>query len=521
MPVNKNKFFREAVLRICRNLDIEVALQDCLLYLRDFMPADMFHLNIYDRGLGALRNVAMATPDEARKVNLVIPLDDGAREFVERKDPESTFIVDLDEAKALTQTVSRLKEIWPEHSVMIMHLAVKGARPGNLALYAKGFNRFTEDHMQLFSMLREPLTIALSNSLRYDELNRLKETLSDDVQYLQHRLSRSMEAPLIGEHFGLKKVVDMVRGVAPLDSPVLLLGETGVGKEVIASTIHRLSRRSKGPFIQVNCGAIPETLIDSELFGHEKGAFTGAIARKRGYFERACGGTIFLDEVAELPLQAQVRMLRVLQEKKVTRVGGGEVIDVDIRIIAATHQNLEEMVAKRRFRSDLHYRLNVFPITIPPLRERKEDIPALVHYFIAKKARELQINDRPDIMPGAMGRLNAYDWPGNVRELENIVERAMILKRKSPLTFDDVVWPQQTGKPIPVPLDQTAFQSLDDMTAWHIRQALSMCNGKIYGPHGAAHLLKINPNTLRHRMRKLGITAKRQKARDRYRDVRN
>lgn len=509
--INKNAFFREAVLRICRNLDIEISLQDCLRYLRLFMPADMFQLNIYDRGLGAMRNVAMATPSQARKANLVIPLSDEARRYLEAKEAIPVHIVDQNEAKSLGRAMSHLKEIWPEHSIMVMHLAVKGARPGNLALYAKGLHRFSEDHLQLFSILIEPLTIALSNSLRYDELNRLKDTLTDDLQYLRHKLSRTMAEPLIGENFGLKKVVDMVRGVAPLDSPVLLLGETGVGKEVVANMIHRLSSRSNGPFIQVNCGAIPETLIDSELFGHEKGAFTGAIAQKRGYFERACGGTIFLDEVAELPLQAQVRMLRVLQEKKVTRVGGGDLIDVDIRIIAATHQNLEEMVAKKLFRSDLRYRLNVFPITIPPLRERREDIPALVHYFIAKKARELQIYDPPKIMPGAMGRLNVYNWPGNVRELENVVERAMILKRTGPLLFDDIVWPQPIEKPPNTEFDEASFQSLDEITSNHIRQALALCYGKVYGPHGAAHFLKINPNTLRHRMRKLGISAKQYK----------
>jgi transcriptional regulator with GAF, ATPase, and Fis domain len=511
MSVDKNEFFREAVLRICRNLDIEIALQDCLSYLRDFMPADMFHLNIYDRGLGALRNVAMATPDKARKMNLVIPLSDAARRYIETQESKPVYIVDVDKARPLTDSMSRLKEMWPEHSIMVMHLAVKGFRPGNLALYAQGLDRFKEEHLELFTILKEPLTIALSNCLRYDEINRIKDTLTDDLQYLQHKLSRSMDEPLVGEHFGLKKVVDLVRGVAPLDSPVLLLGETGVGKEVVANTIHRWSRRSKGPFIQVNCGAIPETLIDSELFGHEKGAFTGAVARKRGYFERACGGTIFLDEVAELPLQAQVRMLRVLQEKKVTRIGGGDLIDVDIRIIAATHQDLEAMVLKKLFRSDLHYRLNVFPITIPPLRQRKEDIPALVHYFIAKKARELQIQNSPEIMPGAMASLNSYDWPGNVRELENIVERAMILKRNSPLSFDDIVWPQHADDAKAPELDAASFPSMDDIASDHIRNALSLCHGRIYGPYGAAGLLKINPNTLRHRMRKLGIVAKRKK----------
>ena len=511
LNINKDEFFREAVLRICRNLDIEIAMQDCLSYLRRFIPADMMQLNIFDRGLGALRNVATATPREARKLNLVIPLSDQARRYLDEKESIPVYIVDQNEVGSLTRSMSQLEEIWAEHSNMVMHLEVQGSRPGNLVLYAKGRNRFTEDHLDLFSILKDPLTIALSNSLRYEELNRLKDTLTDDLQYLQHKLSRTIEKPLIGENFGLKKVVDMVRGVAPLDSPVLLLGETGVGKEVVANMIHRLSSRSKGPFIQVNCGAIPETLIDSELFGHEKGAFTGAVAQKRGYFERAGGGTIFLDEVAELPLQAQVRMLRVLQEKKVTRVGGSDLINLDIRIIAATHQNLDSMVEKKQFRSDLHYRLNVFPITIPPLRERKEDIPALVHYFIAQKARELQIHDPPKIMPGAMGRLNTYNWPGNVRELENIVERAMILKRNGLLTFDDVVWPQRSDEPPRPESPKTTIQSLDEMTADYIRNALSECNGKVYGQHGAAAVLRINPNTLRHRMRKLGIKTKRQR----------
>ena len=259
--------------------------------------------------------------------------------------------------------------------------------------------------------------------------------LTDDNRYLHRELLRISGDEIIGEDFGLKNVMEMVRKVAPLESPVLLLGETGVGKGLIASAVHYLSRRSKGPFIVVNSGAIPETLIDSELFGHEKGVFTGAIEQKRGRFERADHGTIFLDEIGELPPQAQVRMLRVLQEKVIERVGGSRPISVDIRIIAATHRNLEEMIRSNRFRQDLLFRINVFPITVPPLRDRKEDIPSLVHYFIRKKTRELKLNSVGPA-PGAMDRLLAYSSPGNLRELENVIEREMILSREGFLKFD-------------------------------------------------------------------------------------
>jgi transcriptional regulator with PAS, ATPase and Fis domain len=296
----------------------------------------------------------------------------------------------------------------------------------------------------------------------------------------------------------------------------IFLGMTslaGVGKEIIANALHSLSRRKNGPFIQVNCGAIPETLIDSELFGHEKGAFTGAISQKRGCFERAGGGTIFLDEVGELPLQAQVRMLRVLQDKNIHRVGGTGQIKVDIRIIAATHQNLHEMVKKRLFRDDLWFRLNVFPIAIPPLRNRKEDIPALVDHFVEKKSKELQMPLLPRLAPGAMAPLMAYAWPGNVRELENVIERVLILSKGRPLTFDNIVWPddnEEHGRLIPQKDD---FSSLDNAVSKHIQQALEMTKGKIHGSAGAAQLLGINPSTLRHRMRKLRIPHGRQKQR--------
>ena len=298
----------------------------------------------------------------------------------------------------------------------------------------------------------------------------------------------------------------MIEQVAPLDSPVLLLGETGTGKEVIANAIHYSSPRRNGPFIKVNCGAIPETLLDSELFGHEKGAFTGAIAQKRGRFERADKGTIFLDEIGELPLQAQVRLLRVVQTKEIERVGGTSSIPVDTRIISATNRNLQEMVASARFREDLWFRLNVFPVMIPPLRQRKEDIPALVHHFIEHKCVELKLPSRPVLAPGVIDRLIAYDWPGNVRELQNMIERALILQRGGIISLD-MLLPPANAKEAPPPQERTRdeFLSLEDINSQHIRQALERAGGKINGRGGAAEILRINPNTLRKRMNRLGI----------------
>ena len=511
MMIDENEFFRQATLRICGNLDFELAMKDCLIFLRSFMPADRLQLSLYDRGLSALRTIAVATPTEASRLNTVLPLDDEGKKFLDGPGLPPVMIrnrVLMDPvARPIVQRTGR----WND-SIMVMHLAVKETKLGNLVLFAEGLDRYSDEHLRLYSILYEPFAIALSNALRYDELNQLKEVMADDLRYLQGRLQH-FSGDVIGEDFGLKEVMEMVREVAPLDSPVLLQGETGVGKEIIANAIHSLSRRKNGAFIQVNCGAIPETLIDSELFGHEKGAFTGAISQKRGCFERADGGTIFLDEVGELPLQAQVRMLRVLQDKNIHRVGGTGQIKVDIRIIAATHQNLHEMVKKRLFRDDLWFRLNVFPIAIPPLRDRKEDIPALVDHFVEKKSKELQMHLLPRLTPGAMAPLMGYAWPGNVRELENVIERALILSKGRPLTFDNIVWPDDHEEDGKLTTRRDGFSSPDDTVSKHIQQALEMTKGKIHGSAGAAQLLGINPSTLRHRMRKLGIPHGRQKQR--------
>jgi len=289
----------------------------------------------------------------------------------------------------------------------------------------------------------------------------------------------------------------------------LLLGETGTGKDVIANAIHYSSARKDGPFIKVNCGAIPESLLDSELFGHEKGAFTGAFTQKRGRFERADKGTIFLDEIGELPLQAQVRLLRVLQNNEIERVGGDKVIKLDIRVIAATNRNLEEMLEKNEFREDLWFRLNVFPIQIPPLRERIADIPALLQYFIEEKSKDLKLTQVPRIAPGAIEPLLEYNWPGNVRELQNVIERTLILNSSGLLTFDHLNIKNKNK--LKVSMNQKPdITNLDEITIQHIKKVLSTTNGKIHGEGGAADLLGINASTLRNRMNKLGIKYKRE-----------
>jgi transcriptional regulator with GAF, ATPase, and Fis domain len=343
----------------------------------------------------------------------------------------------------------------------------------------------------------------MSNALKHQEVLKLKDLLADENRYLHDELQRLSGDEIIGADFGLKGVLDLVHQVAPLASPVLLLGETGTGKEVIASAIHRASPRRDNPFIRVNCGAIPETLMDSELFGHEKGAFTGALSQKRGRFERAHDGTIFLDEIGELPPEAQVRLLRVLQEKEIERVGGTESLSVDIRVIAATHRDLPHMIAQGTFREDLYFRLKVFPINIPPLRERRGDIPALVQHFLHKKASEMKLGYEPTLTASALERLMAYDWPGNVRELENAVERALILNQGKPLTFADL---DVSPHPFPDSAErEDELLTLDQVMDNHIRNILKMTGGKVEGKGGAAELLGLNPGTLRHRMRKLGI----------------
>jgi transcriptional regulator with GAF, ATPase, and Fis domain len=520
MRIDDKEFFREATLRICSNLDVETFLWESFMYIRDFIPADYVVLTHYDADKGEHIALARASAEGGSLLNIAIAMPSEVRPFVERHDMQ-TLVIDRAETHPTARPWLSKGLLNTDSSLLVLRLVVGGDIVGAVIFVAQRSGKFSREHADLLTLLREPFAIALSNSIRYQELLRLKELLVEDNRFLRSELRQAIGEEIIGADFGLRGVMEMVRQVAPLPSPVLLLGETGTGKEVIASAIHKLSPRKDGPFVTVNCGAIAESLMDSELFGHEKGAFTGALSQKRGRFERANKGTIFLDEVGELQPEAQVRLLRVLQEKEVERVGGTEPIKVDIRIIAATHRDLEDMIRAKKFREDLYFRLKVFPIPIPPLRERKGDIPSLVHYFLQKKSREIGLKEIPSIAPKGLDRLIAYTWPGNVRELENAVERELILSKGAPLAFDDLRSPFKSelhvafggGQERNAEPQRKDSLALDTILSRHIRRVLDMAGGKVGGEGGAAHMLQINPSTLRKKMRKLGIAFGRKKTR--------
>ena len=333
-----------------------------------------------------------------------------------------------------------------------------------------------------------------------NELEKLKNKLEEEKVYLQEEIELDHHySEIIGKSDNIKQVLKQVEQVASTDSNVLILGETGTGKEMIARIVHNLSDRKERALVKVNCAALPANLIESELFGHERGAFTGAHARKLGRFELADNGTIFLDEIGDLPLELQAKLLRVLQEGEFERLGNSKTIKVDTRLIAATNRNLEELVKEGKFREDLYYRLNVFPIINPPLRERKEDIPILVSYFCEKFSSK--IGKKIEGIPNkTMIFLRDYYWPGNIRELQNIIERAVIISKGSKLELGE--W---FDKEKEKPKQGMEIFSLDDLQRDHIEKVMDMTNGKIRGEDGAANILGIKPTTLEARIKKLGI----------------
>ncbi|HET8676839.1 MAG TPA: sigma 54-interacting transcriptional regulator, partial [Blastocatellia bacterium] len=351
----------------------------------------------------------------------------------------------------------------------------------------------------------------VENALAFREIESLKNKLAEEKLYLEEEIksAHSFEK-IIGQSHALTRILKQVETVAPTDSTVLIQGETGTGKELIARAIHNLSDRRERTMVKLNCSAIPTGLLESELFGHEKGAFTGAIAQRVGRFELAHKGTLFLDEVGDIPLELQPKLLRVLQEQEFERLGSTRTIRVDVRLVAATNCDLAEMAAEKRYRSDLYYRLNVFPVHIPPLRERPEDIPLLVRFFAQQFARRMK--KRIESIPAeAVHALSSYSWPGNVRELENFIERAVILSKGSELEiplseikFSTAVKPTQSAPSAPAEPAQSA--TLEAAEREHILRILNETNWVVGGPTGAAARLGVKRTTLQSRMRKLNIT---------------
>ena len=506
--------FREFPLDVwreaCRHIRIEESATTIAHLLMRHMPLDRLVVFELDPGRGML-------------TTRVAALGAGADEFGHLQHLEAGE-VRLFKRWAKRKAISRVSGHANQDDIARLLLRDQGGHwllgplcandepTGAIALRAESPRKFGSIHEKLCKALLDPFAAALENDRRLHEVNALREAAEADKRSALTRLGRvGLTDTIIGAEVGLRPVMERIALVVRTDVPVLLLGETGSGKEVIARAIHDRSPRAKGPFIRINCGAIPPELIDSELFGHEKGAFTGATSRRLGWFERADQGTLLLDEVGDLPLPAQVRLLRVLQEGTFDRVGGEQSMQVDVRIIAATHRDLAAMVQNARFREDLWYRIAGFPIVIPPLRERKQDIAALAEHFAQRAARRFGLKpQRPT--PADLALLASYDWPGNIRELISVIDRAAILGEGHTLEIAKSLGTAQSRPARPAPAvastgDPSAgsIASLNEAMRWHIEAALATTRGRIEGPRGAAVLLNINPHTLRARMRKLGI----------------
>jgi formate hydrogenlyase transcriptional activator len=384
---------------------------------------------------------------------------------------------------------------------------------GTLVLGRLRDDAFSQADVNFLAQVANQIALAVENALAYREIRELKEQLSKEKLYLEDEIRTEMNfAQIIGNSASLRRVLKHVETVAPTDSTVLIYGETGTGKELIARGIHDLSPRRSKPFVKLNCAAIPTGLLESELFGHEKGAFTGAIAQRIGRFEVADGGTIFLDEVGEIPLELQTKLLRVLQEREFERLGSSRTLRTDARLIAATNRDLDAMVSEQKFRSDLFFRLNVFPVHVPPLRERQGDIPLLVRHFTQQFSRRM--NKIMETIPSAtMDALCRYHWPGNIRELQNVIERAVIISAGPALSVDvsDLKFPKvshlKERAAVPNSTSNGALHSLlEETERQQVLQALKQSNWVVAGPNGAAALLGINRSTLQVRIRKLGIS---------------
>jgi formate hydrogenlyase transcriptional activator len=513
--------------RITSNLELQDLLRAISANIREVMHCEGVAIYLADSPSGTFTVHAIDYPQSKglfkEGVRLAPPINDPLRRAFDTLKP---VIVNTDDAVDIHPEGHKIAVAEGFKSHFFVPLASHGRGLGVLAVAHTTDALFTLEEVEFLSQASGQIAIALENALAYREISELKEKLAQEKLYLEAEIRSEMNFDqIVGDSPALRQVLELVQTVAPSDSTVLLLGETGTGKELISRAIHDHSRRKNRTFVKLNCAAIPTGLFESELFGHEKGAFTGAISHKVGRLELAHQGTLFLDEVGDVPLEIQPKLLRALQEREFERLGSTHTKKVDVRLVAATNCDLESMIAAREFRSDLYYRLNVFPIRIPPLRERREDIPVLARYFAQNFAQQMQ--KRIETIPAeTMRALIEWDWPGNVRELANFIERAVILTRgrslEPPLAeLRRACLDQATPTIVAQDRDDIARivketinaldgnKSVDDEQMRKQRdaivRALTECKGRVGGDDGAAARLGMNRTTLLSRMKKLGI----------------
>ena len=523
------KLLLDLTNRITSNLDLSEVLRAISASLRQVMHCDAAGVSFPDSESGKLQLYVLDFPESegfAHEKSVSSPGGANARAFETLK----PVILNRIEAGDVGPEEYAIVAGEGIKSCCFIPLVNRGRALGILGLGRREENAFSEDDAEFLTAAAGQVAIAVENALAYREISELKDKLAQEKLYLEEEIRSEMNfEEIIGTSSPLKHVLELVATVASSDSTVLLLGDTGTGKELIARAIHDHSRRKQRTFVKLNCAAIPTGLLESELFGHEKGAFTGAISQKVGRLELADQGTLFLDEVGDIPLEIQPKLLRALQEREFERLGSTHTRKVNVRLIAATNRDLGKMIAEREFRSDLYYRLNVFPIRIPPLRERKEDIPLLVRYFVQKSARQMQ-KQIETIPAAAMKALTNWDWPGNIRELENFIERAVILTRgrslEVPLTElskprinssdghrgsrgqDVAQIVQETISALNKGAVKSAGQEYDEKQRQEIVHVLRDTKGRVGGTNGAAARMGINRTTLVSRMKKFGIHAK-------------
>jgi formate hydrogenlyase transcriptional activator len=499
----------ELTNHVVSNLEFRDVLRAVVASTRRVMGCDGVGITLPDSDNTRLRIYALDFPfkDESVQEESLVPIDEEVSGAVFRTG--KLWCGSVQEARRLGMKDTSQAEVG---TVCILPLVSRGRVLGTFGVVKYQDSAFSGHDIKFLSQIGNQVAIAVENALAFSEIRELKDQLSKEKLYLEDEIRTEMNfAQIIGNSTSLRRVLKNVETVAPTDSTVLIYGETGTGKELIARGIHDLSPRRAKPFVKLNCAAIPTGLLESELFGHERGAFTGAIAQRIGRFEVADGGTIFLDEIGEIPLELQTKLLRVLQEREFERLGSSRTLRTDARLIAATNRDLEAMVSEQKFRSDLFFRLNVFPVHVPPLRERQGDIPLLVRHFTQQFSRRMK-KVIETIPSAAMNALCRYQWPGNIRELQNVIERAVIISPGPALSVDvsDLKFPKashavEETTSLKSPTNGGLHDVLEQSERQQILKALDQCNWVVAGMNGAAARLGMKRSTLQQRIRKLGI----------------